>query len=149
MKTIKYIALLLLVFTSYHSTSQVFIGKLEEIYVGYEQVVKNDFDSINSNISNSENFKFKKALKDARRSQDTLELVSNKTKLQISQEEYLKTIRKAANRSNDSTEFISRIVSEFPELKKSIIVNQSFEQLYEIIRPDTFNGRLDALPDVL
>jgi intergrase/recombinase len=88
-------------------------------------------------------------LKDARRSQDTLELVSNKTKLQISQEEYLKTIRKAANRSNDSTEFISRIVSEFPELKKSIIVNQSFEQLYEIIRPDTFNGRLDALPDVL
>jgi predicted nucleotide-binding protein (sugar kinase/HSP70/actin superfamily) len=111
MKTIKYIALLLLAFTSYHSTSQVFIGELEEVHVGYEQFVKNDFDSINNNINNNKNFKFKKALKDARRSQDTLELVGNKTTLQISQEEYLKTIRKAANRSNDSTEFISKIVS--------------------------------------
>jgi predicted nucleotide-binding protein (sugar kinase/HSP70/actin superfamily) len=149
MKTIKYIALLLLAFTSYHSTSQVFIGELEEVHVGYEQFVKNDFDSINNNINNNKNFKFKKALKDARRSQDTLELVGNKTTLQISQEEYLKTIRKAANRSNDSTEFISKIVSEFPELKKTIIANQSFDQLYDIVRPNTFNGRLDALPDVL
>ncbi len=149
MKISKYIAVILLVLTSYLSNSQVFIGELEEIYLGYEEVTKNDFDSLNNDIKSLENFKFRKALKEARRTKDSLEFVSNKTKLHVSQEEYLKSLRKAANRSSDSTEFIDQLSSQFPELKNLIVTNQSFEDLYEIVRPATINGWLEELPSFL
>ena len=91
MKNLKRIYTILLLFISFTATSQVFIGELEEIYLGYEEVTKNDFDSLNNDIKSLENFKFRKALKEARRTKDSLEFVSNRTKLHVSQEEYLKT----------------------------------------------------------
>lgn len=146
MKNLKRIYIILLLFISFTATSQVFIGELEEIYLGYEEVTKNDFDSLNNDIKSLENFKFRKALKEARRTKDSLEFVSNRTKLHVSQEEYLKTLRKAANRSSDSTEFIDKLSSQFPELKNVIATHESFEELYEIVRPVTFNGWLEELP---
>ncbi len=62
---------------------------------------------------------------------------------------YLKRLKRAANYTDTAESFENRIFEYNPELKPDFINRVKLNMVYEIIRKDTFNGRLDALPSVL
>lgn len=149
MKTLPYIIATTFFLFSASLQAQVFQGELETVYLENTTVSLNDFESVNDEINNSEEFKFRKAIKKARRQADTLVFQNDDRTLEMTEEAYLKTLRRTANQSKDSTEFVSKLVTEMPELKETITENDAYKDLYTTVRPDTFNGKIDALPDVL
>lgn len=149
MKTVINITTALVFLLSIHSNAQVFQDQLDEIYLGSAKVELNDFILLNSEISNSDRFKFRKALRAARNGQDSLVFTSDEYRLALTEVEYLKLIRRTANQSSDSTEFVTKLGAQMPSLKDIIESDVSYTNLYEAVRPTTFYGRIEALPDVL
>tara|TARA_R110002012_G_scaffold50885_1_gene131582 strand:+ start:365 stop:814 length:450 start_codon:yes stop_codon:yes gene_type:complete len=149
MKTYINITAALVFLFSIHSNAQVFQDQLDEIYLGSAKIELNDFILLNSEISNSDRFKFSKALRAARNGQDSLVFTSDKYRLALTEVEYLKLIRRTANQSSDSTEFVTKLSAQMPSLKDIIESDASYTNLYEAVRPATFYGRIEALPDVL
>ena len=149
MKTYINITAALVFLLSIQSNAQVFQDQLDEIYLGSARVELNDFIVLNSEISNIERFKFSKALRAARNGQDSLVFMSDKYRLALTEVEYLKLIRRTANQSSDSTEFVAKLSAELPNLKEVIESDASYVDMYDKVRPATFYGRIEALPDVL
>lgn len=149
MKTFINITTALVFLLSIHSNAQVFQDQLDEIYLGSAKVELNDFILLNSEISNSDRFKFRKALRAARNGQDSLVFTSDEYRLALTEVEYLKLIRRTANQSSDSTEFVTKLGAQMPTLKDIIESDASYVDMYDKVRPGTFYGRIEALPDVL
>ncbi|EAS18615.1 hypothetical protein BBFL7_01058 [Flavobacteria bacterium BBFL7] len=149
MRTIVYITTVIVFLFSLNSRGQTYQFNLDEIYLGIAQEEVNDFELINSEISNSEKFKFRKAIRIAKMEQNTLNFNSSQRIFALTEVDYLRLVRRTANQSNDSVEFISKLSVELPSLKDIIESDASYADLYNTVRPATFYGRIEALPDVL
>ncbi|WGK65138.1 hypothetical protein [Croceiramulus getboli] len=62
---------------------------------------------------------------------------------------YLRTLRRAANRSETLAKFRQFLSTEFPILEKDEIKEEVLKKIYGHLRPRTLNGKLEALPSVL
>ncbi|MGB3591567.1 MAG: hypothetical protein WBA16_07765 [Nonlabens sp.] len=141
--------ILLLVNTAY---SQVYEDSLEEIYINsglYEEVDRDDFRSLNENLLEMADFNIREALRESKRKNELVIFRSNLNEIRLSRREYLTILRKAANRSSNDTEFVNYLLKALPELSNRIRNYRSNSSLYRIVRKDTFNGRLEALPTLL
>ncbi|RKN03534.1 hypothetical protein D7036_13570, partial [Aquimarina sp. BL5] len=97
----------------------------------------------------SNQINFKKEIKISKGKNNSLLFASNKNNVELMTASYLKTIRKAANRSRDTEEFQTFLINNLPQLSRQFTIDNNLKELYFISRKDTFNGKIDALPSVL
>ena len=143
---------LTLIFTNNIKGQDLYQDELETVYLtksDKEIVYTNDFLVYNDILINQEELKFAKEIKKAKSKNNTLLFLSHLSNLELAEDEYLKIIRRSANRSKTSEEFEKFLKEEIPELKNQIQGDKILNYLYIISRRNTFNGKIDALPSVL
>jgi len=145
MNNLKLLITIVSVFLSTYVGAQEFQDQLETIVITNNS---SDIKVINDEIK-SKDFNLKKAIKTSKKSHQIIQVQQDTAVVQLSKKSYLKTIKKSANKSADSVEFLHVLSEELPQLEDLICNDDSFKQLYETIRPSTFNGKLDTLPTVL
>ncbi|WP_299255081.1 hypothetical protein [uncultured Aquimarina sp.] len=134
-----------------HSQDKVYKTQLETVYLKNtkEVVYKNTFSNYNESLIASNEINFKKEIKILKGKNNSLLFVSNKNNIELITASYLKTIRKAANRSRDTEAFQTFLINNLPQLSHQFVIDNNLKELYFISRKDTFNGKIDALPSVL
>ena len=93
-------------------------------------------------ILQKENYNIRKEIRSLRKSNDSDSRDAGRLV-------YLKNLKRTANRTDNPEKFEQRVYEFVPELDQDFINQVKLNLIYEIIRRDTFNGRLDALPSVL
>ena len=63
--------------------------------------------------------------------------------------QYLKTLKRVANRSRTFDAFEKHLLKRFPKLKSQIENDKSLEDIYTFVRSKTFNGYVTSLPSAL
>lgn len=142
--------LFLLFFISNAQT--MYEDQLETVYLNQqdeEVVYTNDFSYYNDHLIRTGITSFRVIIKNAKDNNDQLLFLSERSNLQILKALYLKTIRKAANKSADSQTFKQVLQTQLPELMHQLEKDSNIEELYFLTRKNTFNGKIDALPSVL
>ncbi|AXT50948.1 hypothetical protein D1818_08965 [Aquimarina sp. BL5] len=134
-----------------HSQEKMYNTQLETVYLKNtkEVVYKNTFSNYNESLIASNQINFKKEIKISKGKNNSLLFASNKNNVELMTASYLKTIRKAANRSRDTEEFQTFLINNLPQLSRQFTIDNNLKELYFISRKDTFNGKIDALPSVL
>ncbi len=147
---IKLALLSFLFFTMTISHGQV---KLETIYLNAnnseELVYTNNFSTLNNELIAEDVLNFRMKIKSAKQDNDYLIFLSDNSALEVLTANYLKTIRKGANRSSNAKAFEAFLRDRLPELILQFTKDNNLEDLYAISRKNTFNGKIDALPSVL
>ncbi|MDH7445025.1 hypothetical protein [Aquimarina sp. 2201CG14-23] len=138
-------------FFSGYSQEKMYETQLETVYLqnAKEIVYKNTFSDYNQNLIDAKHINFKKEIKNLTGKNTSLFFVSNKCQVEVIKSSYLKTIRKAANRSRNPEAFQAFLYDNLPQLGHQFSLDNNLKELYFISRKDTFNGRIDALPSVL
>lgn len=145
MNNLKLLITIVTVFLSTYVSAQEFQDQLEAIVITNNN---NDIQVINDEIK-SKDFNLKKAIKASRDLDNIIEVPQDTAVVQLSKKSYLKIIRKSVNKSADSVEFLHVLSEELPQLEDLICNDASFKELYNAVRPSTFNGKLDELPSIL
>lgn len=102
----------------------------------------------NEQILSQDKFKLNKEIRQAEKDLDNQNSV-NKGVSELSRYEYLKTLRRAANRTDNEADFKEMVMDALPVLQPIFSNLDHMDHLYDAVRKDTFNGRLEALPSVL
>lgn len=126
--------------------------ELETVYLNdytEEMVYTNNFSVFNTQLIEEADINFRLEIKKAKESNTPLLYISERNNLENLTSEYLKTIRKGANKNPEYEGFIDYISEEFPELINQFKKDNNLKALYIISRKNTFNGRIAALPSVL
>jgi len=126
--------------------------RLETVYLNdqlEEMVYTNNFSKFNDSLITSNVINFKRQIRRAKKHNDHLLFLSERSNLELLTAGYLKTIRKGANRSSDSRDFENYIRERLPELINQFRKDNNLEKLYITSRKNTFNGMLDSLPKIL
>ena len=100
------------------------------------------FEKEMDSILQKENYNIRKEIRSLRKSNDSDSQDAGRLV-------YLKNLKRTANRTDSPEKFEQRVYEFVPELDQDFINQVKLNLIYEIIRKDTFNGRLDALPSVL
>ncbi len=145
----KMLSTIIFLFISLTALGQEYRDQLDEVVVIQNHIVENSFITTNKELTTTSKLKIRKQIKVAQESNDVLQLSTDSTIVKISKETYLKMIRKSANRSEDHKQFLDQLSRELPLLEESICNDRSFIELYQVVRPQTMNGKLDTLPSVL
>ncbi|RZS91936.1 hypothetical protein [Aquimarina brevivitae] len=151
MKTIILTAIALF-FASINNAQVLYEDQLGTVYLNdtkEEVVYTNDFAAFNLNLTQQETISFAKEIKKAKTTDESLLFLSQFSNLQLPKSYYLKIIRRAANRSKSTKEFIQFLKKNIPELKDQLEFNDTTAALYHLARKNTFNGQIDALPSVI
>ncbi len=135
------------------SNAQVtYEDELETVYLNdqiEEVVYTNNFSGFNKDLIATDEINFNIEIRKAKEDNSYLLFLSERSNLEIMTVAYLKTIRKGANRSTDPEAFASYLRDRLPELINQFRKDNNLEELYNISRKNTFNGKIDALPSVL
>ncbi|WP_108867087.1 hypothetical protein [Aquimarina aquimarini] len=127
-------------------------NQLETIYLNNyteEMTYANNFSALNNGLIAMGKVNFGSEIKKAKKNKSNLVFLSKRNNIQIHTYNYLKIIRKGANKSTDSKVFIHFVYEKFPELINQFKKDNNLKELYFISRKNTFNGKIDALPFIL
>jgi hypothetical protein len=150
MKTLNIIFITL--FFSISLSAQTYSSDLETVYLNSGLAVEvevDEFASENMMILDQEEFNIRKEIRKERGEHNFISFKSNLDQLHVERLDYLVLLRKAANRSENSSAFGEYLINSLPQLENSLIHLSELDRLYLAVRRDTFNGRLEALPFVL
>jgi len=153
MKTLSlYLSILIVTLSSFSlAHAQTYSDTLETVLLNStkeETVLENTFESYHNELIALANIKFRKEILKAKEEGHELIFVTNQRAITIPKTNYLKTLRKGANRSEDVKSFRLFLQERLPALRRHIKNDPSIVPLYEVSRKATFNGRLDAIPIV-
>lgn len=146
------VSILALTFSGDIMGQDLYQDELKTVYLTKpreEIVYRNDFLFYNDILVSKKEIKFSREIKRAKLDDNSLLFLSQLSNLELAEGEYLKIIRRSANRSKTSQEFEKFLKEEIPQLKNQIQRSESIEYLYIISRKSTFNGKIDALPSIL
>ncbi|TPN81671.1 hypothetical protein [Aquimarina algicola] len=151
---IRFILASMLFMTFVISNAQVtYQDQLEAVYLKKESkkevVYTNNFSNFNNNLIASNKIDFRSEIVKAKKTNQYLLFLSDRNNLEILELKYLKTLRKGANRSSSVQSFEVFIQNNLPQLSIQFEKDNNLKQLYTVVRKDTFNGKIDALPGVL
>jgi len=123
---------------------------LETVYLKRQssEIVVNDFSEIHQTISLETDRSFRELLKAADRD-GQLSFQDEDHKFIIAERTYLKGLRRSVNNSADASAFVVDLQKRFPEIKALLAKDSNLEAIYNVSRPSSFNGKLDALPSIL
>lgn len=108
-------------------------------------VATNTFISYNEKIIENEKFKFRQAIRNAKRQNFILEYISDNERIIMSRLDYLKVLKRTMNQSESQEVFIEKMQELFPSQNNEFLNSLNLELLYEQGRKRTFNGYLDGL----
>ncbi len=151
---IRFILASMLFMTFVISNAQVtYQDQLEAVYLKKESkkevVYTNNFSNFNNNLIASNKIDFRSEIVKSKKTNQYLLFLSDRNNLEILELKYLKTLRKGANRSSSVQSFEVFIQNNLPQLSIQFEKDNNLKQLYTVVRKDTFNGKIDALPGVL
>ena len=119
-----------------------FRDSLEIVFLDLKEPDKSSIYELELNsILKTENYNVRNAIRSLRPSRGDV--------FENERLDYLRKLKRAANRNMDSDGFKHHVFRTIPELEQNFINDIKLYLIYEIIRKDTFNGRIDALPSVL
>ena len=129
--------------SSLYAQQYQFKDSLEIVYLNSKESPSNTvFEQEMDLILQKENYNIRKEIRSLRKSNDSDSRDAGRLV-------YLKNLKRTANRTDNPEKFEQRVYEFVPELDQDFINQVKLNLIYEIIRRDTFNGRLDALPSVL
>lgn len=108
-------------------------------------VATNTFISYNRNIIENEKFRFRRAMRIAKRQNFILEYITDNERIIMSRWDYLKVLKRTLNQSESSEIFIKKMQELFPSQNNEFLNSLNLELLYEQGRKRTLNGYLDGL----
>jgi len=132
-------------------SAQTYKQMLEPVWITNTstQLTEDVVITTNEQILNENTFKLNREIRVARKNLNEHELIKSDHVVELSRYQYLITLKRAANRSNNQNEFKSFLLDTLPVLEPVFEDIDQVDDLYAAIRKDTFNGRLEALPSVL
>lgn len=92
-----------------------------------------------------EDFSFRREIKTARTHRAKLLLSDAHSEKSISTASYLRTLRRIGNKSSTLEQFTSLLSEELSVTKSEIMALEDIDALYEVIRQNTFYGKLDIV----
>ncbi|OAB80387.1 hypothetical protein [Cochleicola gelatinilyticus] len=147
-KTLALIIILLI--PSVNLTAQDYKEQLAPIYITMakdQQVSTNSFTTLHRKLIKIETFKFRNEIKKADLNQSILVFFSDDAFFTIEKAEYLKLIRKAANRSENALEFTNFLKKRLPKIEGYLENDASLLQLFEVAQEHTTHGKFHSFPE--
>ncbi|RMA66166.1 hypothetical protein [Ulvibacter antarcticus] len=147
MKTLfKTLIVITLVLTaSFHTSAQEYQDSLAPVYltVVKKQDIKSSLlTAYNTELISLRDFRFSYQIKKAEKAEEVLVFFYEDSYYSIEKSEYLKMIRKAANRSESVTSFTNFIVKRLPQIETYLEQESTNNKLYEISRKNSLHGKL-------
>lgn len=130
--------------------AQEYKEQLAPIYITVaknQQLSTNSFTALHRKLIRKNDFKFSREIKQAAHDESILVFFSENGFFTIDKAEYLKLIRKAANRSEDVSEFTSFLKGRLPKIEAQLESDTSLKQLFEVAQQHTLHGKLHVLPE--
>ena len=124
--------------------AQDFQDELDPVFLSKNMKVTS-YQQVNDNLIEKGTFSFSKEIKAAKISKGQVSFSAEKEPAAIPTTVYLKTLRKAGNRSENPQEFhafLAKNMEAFPVLNEN---ENGLEQLYHVVRNNTFEGKLDKV----
>jgi len=148
MKNITYIttALLLILTNAGIGVAQEYREALQPVYVGTSNSIFNEDVSVtdlHGYLIEKEVFLFRNEIKKAQKHRATVMLNNIPNLEEVSTEDYLRTLRKIGNRSDNLVEFTQLLSEELSLNLVTLQASEQLEELYKVIRQNTFYGQLD------
>ena len=129
------------------------VNELETVYLK-KQVSSNQLHVVSlkkfeENLILQNSIQFQKAIRAAKKKQQQLFIQTSTSNLVIAEAHYLKLVRKAANRSEDSKTFYILLNQLEPQLEMANEISLRMEKIYRIYRTHSFYGKIEQLPAYL
>ncbi len=124
--------------------AQDYQDNLEPVFLSKNMKVAY-YQQINEGLIEKGTFSFSKEIKEADNLKSQVSFSAEKEAITIPTTVYLKTLRKAGNRSENSKEFHLFLVENIQLFPSSRQEETKLEKLYEIVRANTFEGNLDKV----
>ena len=128
--------------------AQDFQDNLEPVFLS-KNMKTASYQQVNSNLIEKGSFRFKEEIKIAKTSKSQVSFSAEKEAAVIPTTVYLKTLRKAGNRSENPQEFHIFLVENIETFPISKQDETKLEVLYQVIRANTFEGKLDEVGEAL
>lgn len=141
---------IILVLSTFGLNAQEYKEQLAPIYITVaknRQLSTNSFTALHRKLISKNDFKFSREIKQAVRDESILVFFSEDDFFTIDKADYLKLIRKAANRSEDVAEFTSFLKERLPKIEAQLESDPSLKHLFEVAQQHTFHGKLHELPE--
>lgn len=124
---------------------QEFIKKQGFLDIKTTSVLINTFASYNQKVIKNKNFRFRKAIREAKQVNLILEFISVDDRILMSKLDYLRMLRRTLNQSASEEIFLEKMNDFFPLENHRFLKSLELKLLYENGRRLTFNGYLNTL----
>lgn len=128
--------------------AQDYLQLLDPIFISMESesnIISKSYMKFHDELIATENFRFNKAIRQAEDEDGELFNSTDETSLSIKKAEYLRILRKAANRNETVDGFVNSLSQELPELSIELEDTGDTNTLFTFTRSNTINGKLDAV----
>ena len=142
LKTLIYFGIL--IFFSINMSAQ---KKADTLKVPTENI--DEFTDYNTFLASTPSLKLRKLKKKALLEDNKLTYKKDGKSFSIRTHQYLKTLKRIANRSRTFEDFEKHMLTRFPKLKSQIVNDKSLGEIYTFVRSKTFNGYVTSLPSAL
>lgn len=148
LKTILITAILGIISQSNPVNAQDYLQLLDPIFISIESessIISRSYMKFNDEIIATENFRFNNAIRQAEDEDDELFNSTDEASLSIKKADYLRILRKAANRNETVDGFVNTLSQELPELSTELQDTGHTNALFTFTRSNTINGKLEAV----
>ncbi|GER58478.1 hypothetical protein [Patiriisocius marinus] len=148
LKTILITAILGIISQSNPVNAQDYLQLLDPIFISMESessIISKSYMKFNDEIIATENFRFNNAIRQAEDEDDELFNSTDEASLNIKKADYLRILRKAANRNETVDGFVNTLSQELPELSTELQDTGDTNALFTFTRSNTINGKLEAV----
>ncbi|GEQ85056.1 hypothetical protein ULMS_05640 [Patiriisocius marinistellae] len=151
MKTLKSILVALFVTATVQNTiaqETNYLEVLDPIYLTKENqsfIELSSYEQLNQELIKKSTFVFSREIRQAHNNNELLILNGNENAVSLEKANYLKALRKAANRSDNVEEFYNYLSNSIPGFNATTINDNDLFKLFEVAKKNTTNGKLNNI----